>query len=147
VRRPRTPAAPDPAGAAHAAWREMRADALDHGLEWRASDSPRATARRLGELLELDGADAQALTRIARAEELARYSRSRSPEPAERLRADVRTVREAFAASVGRRARWRARLLPPSTMAQARTTLRTAGDRVLDVSARLNDLPNRLRRK
>ncbi|MFB4307733.1 DUF3488 and DUF4129 domain-containing transglutaminase family protein [Actinomadura sp. GTD37] len=139
--------APDPARAAHAAWQEMRADALDHGLEWRASDSPRATARRLGELLELDAAGAQALTRIARAEELARYSRSRSAEPVERLRADVRTVRESFAASVGRRARWRARLLPPSTVTQTRTVLRTAGDRALDAANRLNDLPARLRRK
>ncbi|MFG2248756.1 DUF3488 and DUF4129 domain-containing transglutaminase family protein [Spirillospora sp. NPDC048823] len=138
---------PDPAGAAHAAWREMRADALDHGFEWRSSDSPRATARRLGELLELDAAGARALTRIARAEELARYSLSRSPERPEVLRADVRTVREAFAASVGRRTRWRARLLPPSTMAQTRETLRSAGDRVLDVTARLNDLPGRLRRR
>ncbi|WP_246178808.1 transglutaminase TgpA family protein [Actinomadura decatromicini] len=147
-RAPARAAAPDPAaGAAHAAWREMRADALDHGLEWRASDSPRATARRLGELLELDAAGAQALTRIARAEELARYSLSRPAEPPERLRADVRTVREAFAASVGRRARWRARLLPPSTMTQTGTALRTAGNRVLDVTARLNDLPARLRRR
>ncbi|MER7544136.1 DUF3488 and transglutaminase-like domain-containing protein [Spirillospora sp. NPDC127506] len=142
----RRAAPPDPAGAAHAAWREMRADALDHGLEWRASDSPRAAARRLGELLDLDGASARALTRIARAEELARYSRSRSPEPVERLRADVKTVREAFAASVGRRARWRARLLPPSTMAQTRAALRTASDRALDVTARLNALPGRLAR-
>lgn len=138
---------PDPAGAAHVAWREMRADALDHGLEWRPSDSPRATARRLGELLELDAAGTRALTRIARAEELARYSLSRSPEPAERLRADVRTVREAFAASVGRRTRWRARLLPPSTVTQTRETLRSATDRVLDMTTRLNDLPARLRRK
>ncbi|TDD80059.1 transglutaminase [Actinomadura darangshiensis] len=137
--------ASDPAGAAHAAWREMRADALDHGFDWRASDSPRAAARRLGELLELDAAGARALTRIARAEELARYSRGRVPEPAERLRADVRTVRESFAASVGRRARWRARLLPPSTMAQTRAALRTAADRVLDVTARVNELPSRLR--
>ncbi|MES9606810.1 transglutaminaseTgpA domain-containing protein [Actinomadura sp. NPDC000929] len=138
---------PDPSGAAHAAWQEMRADALDHGLEWRASDSPRAAARRLGELLEMDAPSLQALTRIARAEELARYSRTRASEPAERLRADVRTVREAFAASVGRRARWRARLLPPSTMEQTRTALRTAGDRALDATARLNDLPSRLRRR
>ena len=78
----------------------------------------RHCARRLGELLELDPDGARALTRIARAEELARYSLSRSPEPPERLRADVRTVREAFAASVGRRARLRAKLLPPSTMAE-----------------------------
>ncbi|MFA1542203.1 DUF3488 and transglutaminase-like domain-containing protein [Actinomadura monticuli] len=138
---------PDPVRAAHAAWQEMRADALDHGLEWRASDSPRATARHLGEVLELDPAGLQALTRIARAEELARYSRTRSAEPVERLRADVRTVRESFAASVGRRARWRARLLPPSTMAQTRATLRTAGDRVADAANRVNELPARLRRK
>ncbi|MFA1548045.1 DUF3488 and DUF4129 domain-containing transglutaminase family protein [Actinomadura chokoriensis] len=140
-------ATPDPAGAAHAAWRELHDDALDHGLEWRASDSPRATARRLGELLELDAAGARALTRIARAEELARYSRSRSAEPVERLRADVRTVRESFAASVSRRARLRARLLPPSTMTQTRDALRTAGDRILNVTARVNALPARLRRR
>jgi hypothetical protein len=73
----------------------------------------RAAARRLGEQLDLDGASSQALTRIARAEELARYAHSRSPEPVERLRADVETVREAFAPAVGRGARWRARLLPP----------------------------------
>ncbi|NVI85838.1 DUF3488 and transglutaminase-like domain-containing protein, partial [Actinomadura sp. BRA 177] len=144
---PRRAARPDPARVAHAAWQEMRADALDHGLEWRASDSPRATARRLGELLDLDGTSTQAITRIARAEELARYSQSRSAEPAERLRADVRTVREAFAASVGRRTRWRARLLPPSTMSQTRAALRAATDRALDVTARLNDLPTRLRRR
>ncbi|MEO3823614.1 DUF3488 and transglutaminase-like domain-containing protein [Actinomadura sp. B10D3] len=144
--RARAPAG-DPAGAAHAAWRELRADALDHGLEWRASDSPRATARRLGELLELDAEGTRALTRIAKAEELARYSRTRPSEPAERLRADVRTVREAFAASVGRRARWRARLMPPSTVAQTRSAFRTAADRVLDVTARLNELPARLRRR
>ncbi len=137
----------DPARVAHAAWREMRADALDHGLEWRASDSPRAAARRLGEQLDLDAASSRALTRIARAEELARYAQSRSPEPVERLRADVKTVREAFAASVSRRARWRARLLPPSTVAQTRAALRTGTDRALDVTARLNDLPGRLHRR
>lgn len=142
----RAPAS-DPAGAAHAAWREMRADALDHGLEWRASDSPRATARRLGELVELDDEGTRALTRIARAEELARYSLSRSPEPPERLRADVRTVREAFAASVSPTTRWRARLLPPSTVEQTRETLQSAGNRALDATARLSDLPARLRRK
>ncbi|HEY8480113.1 MAG TPA: DUF3488 and transglutaminase-like domain-containing protein [Spirillospora sp.] len=141
----------DPADAAHAAWRELRADALDYGLEWRASDSPRAAARRLGEHLELDADGARALTRIARAEELARYSLSRSPDPPERLRADVRTVREALAASVGRRARLRARLLPPSTMAQTRETLRAATDRVFEWGARVNErvngLPARLRRR
>ncbi|QXJ25390.1 transglutaminase domain-containing protein [Actinomadura graeca] len=144
---PRAPAATDPAGAAHAAWREMRADALDHGLDWPPSDTPRAAARRLGELLELDAAGSEALGRIARAEELARYSRSLPPAPPERLRADVRTVREAFAASVGRRARWRARLLPPSTLAEARGTLRSAGGRAAELTEWLNGLPARLRRR
>ncbi|QKG26641.1 transglutaminase TgpA family protein [Actinomadura verrucosospora] len=137
----------DDDGAAHAAWREMRADALDHGLEWRPSDSPRAAARRLGELLELDAVPAEALGRIARAEELARYARTRAAEPPERLRADVRTVRAAFAASVGRGARWRARVFPPSAMAQARSALRDTGSRAADLADRLNDLPNRMRRR
>ncbi|WP_246251054.1 transglutaminase TgpA family protein [Actinomadura litoris] len=137
----------DPAGAAHAAWRELRADALDHGLHWLPSDTPRAAARRLGQLVDLDEEGERALARIARAEELARYSGSLPPAPAERLRADVRTVREAFAASVGRRARWRARLLPPSTMAEARGTLRSAGGRAAELSERLNELPRRMRRR
>ncbi|WP_067462895.1 DUF3488 and transglutaminase-like domain-containing protein [Actinomadura macra] len=144
---PRAPVAADPAGAAHAAWREMHADALDHGLDWPPSDSPRAAARRLGELLELDAAGSEALGRIARAEELARYSRSLPPAPAERLRADVRAVREAFAASVGRRARWRARLMPPSTMAEARGTLRSVSGRAAELTEWLNGLPARLRRR
>ncbi|XVQ13804.1 transglutaminase TgpA family protein [Spirillospora sp. CA-255316] len=137
----------DPVDAAHAAWQEMRADALDHGLTWRASDTPRAAARRLGELLELDAESAGALGRIARAEELARYSRTHAQTPAESLRADLKTVREAFAAAVGRRARLRARYLPPSSMA----TFRSAGSRALEatsrfsrVTARLEELTDRL---
>ncbi|MEW2360238.1 DUF3488 and transglutaminase-like domain-containing protein, partial [Spirillospora sp. NPDC029432] len=126
----------DPADAAHAAWREMRADAIDHGLEWRASDTPRAAARRLGELLELDAESSGALVRIARAEELARYSRSHPEVPAEALRADVRTVREAFAAAVSRRARLQARYLPPSGLA----AFRAAGGRAIETTGRLNRL-------
>lgn len=118
----------------------MRADALDHGLTWRASDTPRATARRLGELLELDAESAGALKRLARAEELARYSRSRPPTPAESLRADLKTVREAFAAAVGRRARLRARYLPPSSMA----AFRSAGTRAVAATGRLNERAARL---
>ncbi|MFB4315804.1 DUF3488 and DUF4129 domain-containing transglutaminase family protein [Actinomadura sp. 21ATH] len=126
----------DPADAAHAAWREMRADAIDHGLEWRASDTPRAAARRLGELLELDAESSGALGRIARAEELARYSRSHPDMPAEALRADVRTVREAFSAAVSRRARMQARYLPPSGLA----AFRSAGGRAIESTGRLNRL-------
>ncbi|MBA8953722.1 transglutaminaseTgpA domain-containing protein [Actinomadura namibiensis] len=139
----------DPAeAAAHAAWRELRADAVDHGLEWRPGDTPRQAARRLSELLELDAETARSLGRIARAEEMARYSRSRVPAPAEVLRADVRAVREAFAASVGRTARWRARLLPPSAMAatsQAAQSLgRAVGGRVRRDGGRWGRVRDRL---
>ena len=130
----------DPVDAAHAAWLEMRADALDHGLTWRASDTPRAAARRLGEQLELDAESAGALRRIARAEELARYARSRADTPVESLRADLKTVREAFAAAVGRKARLRARYLPPSSMA----AFRSAGGRALEATSRLDRVVNRL---
>ncbi|WP_433325030.1 transglutaminase TgpA family protein [Spirillospora sp. CA-294931] len=128
-------------GAAHAAWREMHADAQDHGLRWLPSDSPRAAARRLGDLLELEGDAAKALGRIAHAEELARYSRSRTAVPAETLRADVRTVREAFATSVGTRARLRARYMPPSAL----TGFRAAAARLMEAAARL-DIGGRLPR-
>jgi hypothetical protein len=107
--------------AARAAWAELRADAVDHGLVWERSESPRAAARRIAENLELGAAAADALTRIARAEERARYARS--PADTDTLRADGRLVRRSFAASVSRAARWRARLLPPSTVAAARDAL------------------------
>ncbi|MFC9974007.1 DUF3488 and DUF4129 domain-containing transglutaminase family protein [Spirillospora sp. NPDC127200] len=122
----RTGRADGAGAAAHAAWREMRSDALDHGLAWRSSDTPRATARRLSQLLELDAETARALGRIARAEEMARYSPVPADAPAEALRADVRKVREAFAASVSRQARLRAKLLPPSTVASTRSATREA---------------------
>ncbi|MQY02331.1 DUF3488 and transglutaminase-like domain-containing protein [Actinomadura macrotermitis] len=127
-------------GAAHAAWREMRADALDHGLTWRPSDTPRAAARRLTETLRLDEEAAGALGRIARAEEQARYAQAATPPSAEGLRADVRTVREAFAAGVTRRARWRARVLPPSTVTAGSAAARTAGERITDAVGRLSTM-------
>jgi hypothetical protein len=117
----------DPGEAAHAAWEEMRADAIDHGLPWRSSDSPRAAARRLAELLELAEPAAAALHRIAEAEERARYAPV--PAPAGTLRADVRTMREVIAESVDRRARLRARLVPPTAV----SALRGAGGRSLEV--------------
>ncbi|MGI5168844.1 hypothetical protein ACQEU3_31295 [Spirillospora sp. CA-253888] len=104
----------------------MRSDALDHGLAWPSSDTPRAAVRRLSRLLEPDAATAQALGRIARAEEMARYSPVPADVPTEALRADVRRVRETFAASVSRQARLRARLLPPSTVASTRSATQGA---------------------
>jgi transglutaminase-like putative cysteine protease len=112
---------------AHAAWDDLRDDAADHRLEWPASETPRSTARRLTETLGLEDTAAEALTRLARAEERARYATE--PASATTLRDDAGVVRAAFRAGAGRRVRWRARLFPPSATA----TLRRAGTRVLDV--------------
>ncbi|MEV5574846.1 DUF3488 and transglutaminase-like domain-containing protein [Spirillospora sp. NPDC052269] len=136
----RDPRGPRPRGAsdaAHAAWRELRADAVDHGVPWPSSETPRATVRRLGDLLDLDDTATSALRRIAGAEELARYAPAdRTPPSADLLRADVRTMRSAFASSATATARWRARLLPASTVAEAREAARAAGERTALVTGR-----------
>lgn len=112
---------------AHAAWDELRAEAIDHRLPWPASETPRSTARRLTETLELDETAAQALTRLSRAEERARYAPV--AEPGTALREDVGVLRAAFRVRVSRRVRWRALIFPPSAL----RTLRRAGSQVLDV--------------
>jgi transglutaminase-like putative cysteine protease len=115
------------AAVAHAAWDELRADAIDHRLEWPASETPRSTARRLTEALALDETATAALTRLSRAEERARYAPS--AEATTTLRNDAQVLHSAFSARAGRWVRWRARLFPPSATA----TLRRAGGRALDV--------------
>jgi transglutaminase-like putative cysteine protease len=139
TRRDSVPA--DPWEAAHAAWAEMRADAIDHGLPWRASDSPRAAAHRLAELLELADPASAALHRIALAEERARYASV--PASAGTLRADVQIMRNVIAESVDRRARLRARLVPPTAM----SALRDAGTRSLETFDRLLGRLGELRRR
>ncbi|HEV7935410.1 MAG TPA: DUF3488 and transglutaminase-like domain-containing protein [Actinomadura sp.] len=125
VNQPRRPAgAADAATTAEAAWAQVRSDAMDHGLPWRASESPRATARRLAVHAGLGAAATESLTRVAHAAERARYAAS--PASAETLRGDARAVREAFARSVPARTRWRARLAPPSAL----LSIRAAGGRV-----------------
>ena len=68
----------------------------------------------------------EALTRIARAAERARYARD--PADSAGLRADTDQVRRALAGHATRRVRWRARLLPPSALPPVRTGLQHAMD-------------------
>jgi transglutaminase-like putative cysteine protease len=112
---------------AHAAWDELRADAADHRLEWPASETPRSTARRLTAALGLAEPAAEALGRLADAEERARYAPRAAASAT--LRDDVARVRAAVRARAGRGVRWRARVFPPS----ATMTLRRAGTRLLDI--------------
>ncbi len=121
TRRRRWLTASGDAGLAQAAWRELIDDLADVGLPAAPGETPRAVARRVTQQAGLDPSAVQALTRIATAEERARYARL--AVPAAGLAADVRRVRRAVAASVGRGQRLRARLLPTSTLTAARQLL------------------------
>ncbi len=125
VRRRRLQASGD-ARLAHAMWREVRDDLADYGLPVRASESPRAAAARVTAALSLDPAASQALGRIVRAEERARYAAT--PLAAPTLRADCATVRRALVLQAGWAERWRARLLPASMIAPLRSALQHALD-------------------
>ncbi len=126
VRRRRWHAARDDGALAHAAWLELHDDLTDYGVGWRVSESPRAVSRRLAAALQLDAGRQQALDRVSRAEERARYAKTAAVP--ESLRADVTVIRHAVAASVGAPARWRARLLPPSVLILMRAGLQQALD-------------------
>jgi transglutaminase-like putative cysteine protease len=112
------------AARAHAAWEELGDDLRDIGLEWRGStDSPRRAAAAVlaTRRLHYDQTAQQALSRLARAEELARYAGPASVRADDReigavdLRRDQRAIRRALFDSVPRTRRLRARLMPPST--------------------------------
>lgn len=126
ARRRRWHAARDDGALAHAAWLELHDDLTDYGIGWRVSESPRAVSRRLAAMLRLDAASQQALDRVARAEERARYAKA--AQAPQSLRADVTAIRRAVAAAVGGPARWRARLLPPSALVPVRSGLQQALD-------------------
>jgi predicted transcriptional regulator len=126
VRRARWQRAHGDAGLAEAAWRELRDDLADYGMGGRPSESPRAVAQRIGTTLSLDEPARRALDRIASAEERARYSTA--PQQAISLRQDASMVRRAIAAEADVTMRWRARLLPGSTLKPARAAVQNALD-------------------
>ena len=141
VRQRRWRAARDDGSQAHAAWRELHDDLTDYGIGWRASESPRAVARRIVSTLRPGAEAQQALDHIALAEERARYAKA--AQAPDSLRADVAIVRRALAAEASRTARWRARLLPMSALAPARTGMQHA----LDVFGWLDAAGLRVRRQ
>ena len=124
TRRRRWRTASGDAGLAGAAWQELCADLDDYGLHCRPSESPRALSRRVSGVLEGDEQGRKAIGRIAAVVERARYA----PVPAAPggIRADVTSVRRALSRNASRGARWRARLLPASTLQPLRTWLRQA---------------------
>ncbi|MFN2521952.1 MAG: transglutaminaseTgpA domain-containing protein [Mycobacteriales bacterium] len=117
------------------AWSQVCDDAVDAGHRWRAADSPRAAAEHLTLTRGIAGAPRESLERIALAAERARYARDGGGADAA-LRADAARVREALLAGLSPRARWRARLLPPSTLRWATSS---GGTLVADGLDRFDD--------
>jgi transglutaminase-like putative cysteine protease len=126
IRRRRWLGAAGDADQAHAAWRELTGDLADLGLSGPASESPRTLAQRVVSMAEVGLPAKQAVSRIAKAEERARYART--PAEGGSLRDDARTARRGLGQAAGRGPRWRARLLPASVLGPAGTALRGAAD-------------------
>jgi transglutaminase-like putative cysteine protease len=113
VRRRRRWATPSAA----VAWAQVHDDAADVGHRWRAQDSPRAAAAHLLADRDLPGPAAQALQRLAAQAERARFAaRPEQGTDGATLVEDAREVRAGLATTASTRDRWRARLLPPSTL-------------------------------
>ncbi|MGH3321365.1 MAG: transglutaminaseTgpA domain-containing protein [Streptosporangiaceae bacterium] len=128
TRRRRWAAATTDSGRAEAAWMELRDDALDLGLPWRTTDSPRAVARTLSEHAALDEAGRAAVGRVAGVQERALYARV--PGESREVATDSKAARQALRSSAGRWRRWRASLLPVSTFTAARRVLGAVLDTV-----------------
>jgi len=137
LRRRRRWRTPDPL----VAWRTVEDDAVDVGHRWRPANSPRAAAAHLGSVRHLPDDAAEALGRLARAAERARYARTAGPADAAALRADSTRVREALRAGADPLDRWVARVAPPSTL---RWVSSGVGTRVADVLDRVDVLVSSL---
>jgi transglutaminase-like putative cysteine protease len=124
TRRRRWRSAAGDAALAAVAWQEFCADLDDYGLTCRPSESPRAVARRIRSATEIDDPGRHAIGRIATVVERARYAPA--PATAGSIRGDVTVVRRALARCSSRGTRWRARLLPASTLRPLLAWLRQA---------------------
>jgi transglutaminase-like putative cysteine protease len=140
-RRLRTAGGADATAAARAAWDEVVGTAADYGVPVRASETPRGLARRLGHELDLGDDASRGLRLVALAEERARYAAHAGVDGD--LPGAIRAVRHGLRGEAARRRRWRATLLPPSTVRAAR-----AGStaRAESASNTLNRLGESLRR-
>jgi hypothetical protein len=114
------------AGTPAALWDELSATATDVGARLHAAWTPRQAARELATVVQGPGApvgSAEAVERLARAEEVASYGRARDdavdPEVAEELTVALRAARLGLLRSASRRGRLQAVLWPASLVAGA----------------------------
>jgi len=113
---------------AHAAWSELRASAIDAGVDWVDGVTPRASARLLSAEHGVDGAAREALARVVRAEERARYAAAPGATTADELRADVSTVSHALTAGQPWWQHAMAVIAPRSTLRTARRSFSVFAD-------------------
>jgi hypothetical protein len=118
-------------GGALAGWAQVCEDAADLGHLRRPSDSPRAAAAALAQRYALDATARDALTRLATVAERARYARD-GAGAVDGLAHDAALVRSALRAAVPALTRWRAWVLPLSTLQWATSGLGTLVADALD---------------
>jgi hypothetical protein len=118
LRRTRMSRPLDDAAAAEAAWTELRDSMLDLRLPWTGSMTPRARERSVAQLLGRDPDALQALQRLARSVERARYADH--PMAGDSPCSDAKTVIAVMSRSAGRAGRLRAALLPASLLNEVR---------------------------
>jgi hypothetical protein len=133
--------AQDDVSRAHVAWHELRNDLTDYRIVYRASESPRALSHRITKSLGLAGAEADALQRIALAEERASYAAS--PADSARLKADEALVRHAVARGCPTSGRFLAIVAPPSAL----IPVRAAAQQLLDVFGWMELATTKVRRR
>jgi transglutaminase-like putative cysteine protease len=113
----------DPVHLAEGAWAELRATALDLGLDWPERRSPREQARRVVDQVPAEDGDLKSLEGLLVRVERGRYGPARRPDAAvdtldpELRSRTVDTVdswRRAMAGSVQRERDWRGRIWPMS---------------------------------
>ncbi|HEY0401922.1 MAG TPA: DUF3488 and transglutaminase-like domain-containing protein [Blastococcus sp.] len=111
------------AGSAGALWDELSATALDVGVRLQPAWTPRHAARELAEIVgrggDPSGSAADAVSRLARAEELACYGPAGDAAADPELVAALRTARHGLLRSASRDVRFRAVLWPASLVTGA----------------------------
>jgi transglutaminase-like putative cysteine protease len=125
VQRRRRLSPSDPVHLAEGAWAELRATALDMGLDWPEQRSPREQARSVVGQVRAEDADVHSLEGLLLRVERGRYSRGGSRSggvdtaDADARATTVRTVdawRRVMVAHVDRERAWRGRLWPVSLL-------------------------------
>ena len=116
----------DPVHLAEGAWAELRATALDLGLEWPERRSPREQARQvLSQVHEPEAEDVSSLEGLLVQVERGRYGRTGAvgtvdPEVHARTVETVESWRKVMLGSVDRERGWRGRLWPVSLLRRGR---------------------------